>query len=44
MTVVDDPPRIWYCVNRAALVSLATAIADLPVPFDLTDTVPMAPI
>ena len=44
VTVVDDPPRIWYCVNRATLVSLAAAIADLPVPFDLTDTVPMAPI
>ena len=30
---VDDPPRIWYCVNRAALAQLANGLTNLPVPF-----------
>jgi DNA-binding transcriptional ArsR family regulator len=33
VTVVDDPPRVWYCVNRAMLASLAAAIAGVPTPF-----------
>jgi DNA-binding transcriptional ArsR family regulator len=33
VTVVDDPPRIWYCVNRAALTQLAVAMVSLPRPF-----------
>jgi len=34
VTKVDDPPRIWFCVNRTALVSLAHAMTDLPTPFE----------
>lgn len=34
VTVVDDPPRLWFCVNRTVLVSLAFAMAQIPVPFD----------
>lgn len=33
VTVVDDPPRIWYCVNRAVLTQLAVAMVSLPRPF-----------
>ncbi len=45
VTVVDDPPRIWYCVNRRVLVSLAAAIALVPTPFpEPTETVPVAPV
>ena len=44
VTVVDDPPRIWYCVNRKVLVSLAAAIADVPEPFSAPPEVPSAPI
>lgn len=34
VTTVDDPPRIWYCVNRTALASLTRALTDLPTPFE----------
>jgi DNA-binding transcriptional ArsR family regulator len=43
VTVVDDPPRIWYCVNRAALASLAAALTGMPEPFELRD-IPAEPI
>jgi ArsR family transcriptional regulator len=32
--MVEDPPRIWYCVNRRVLAQLALGIAELPRPFD----------
>lgn len=32
--VVPDPPRTWYCVNRAVLAQFAEALEDLPVPFE----------
>ena len=38
VTMVDDPPRIWFCVNRTALASLAQALLDLPTPFDEAST------
>ncbi len=45
VTVVDDPPRIWYCVNRKMLVSLAAAVEHIPKPFDdVTEAVPAVPI
>lgn len=34
VTVVDDPPRVWFCVNRTVLASLAGAMSAIPVPFD----------
>jgi ArsR family transcriptional regulator len=37
VTIVDDPPRKWYCVNRAAIASLAAALTDLPTPFSDAD-------
>ncbi len=33
VTVVEDAPRNWYCVNRAALASLSAALVDLPTEF-----------
>ncbi len=39
--VVDDPPRTWYCVNRAVLAQLAHGMVQLPRPFDDAD-VPVA--
>ena len=44
VTAVDDPPRTWYCVNRAALASLASAIAGLPRRFAELSEVLAAPI
>ena len=32
--IVDDPPRTWYCVNRAVLSQLSKGLADLPLPFE----------
>ena len=32
--VVDDPPRTWYCVNRAVLTQLSDGLVGLPVPFE----------
>ncbi len=32
--VVDDPPRTWYCVNRAVLAQIAAGVVALPRPFD----------
>lgn len=37
VTIVEDPPRNWYCVNRAALASLSAALTTLPVPFPAVD-------
>ena len=34
VTIVDDPPRTWYCVNRAVLAQLIEGLARLPRPFD----------
>ena len=34
VTVVEDAPRNWYCVNRAALASLSAALVELPTAFD----------
>ena len=31
---VDDPPRVWYCVNRGVLTQLASGITALPKAFD----------
>jgi ArsR family transcriptional regulator len=31
---VNDPPRIWYCVNRRVLAQLAVGITELPKAFD----------
>ncbi len=31
---VDDPPRVWYCVNRRVLAQLSIGIAELPRAFD----------
>jgi ArsR family transcriptional regulator len=31
---VDDPPRVWYCVNRRVLAQLSVGVAQLPRPFD----------
>ncbi len=39
VTIVDDPPRKWYCVNRAAIASLAAALTTLPTPFSEADQV-----
>ena len=33
VVVVEDPPRVWYCVNRGELAELAKALTDLPKPF-----------
>lgn len=45
VTVVNDPPRIWYCVNRKLLVSFAAAVDAIPTPFeDVTEAVPAVPI
>ncbi len=45
VTVVDDPPRLWFCVNRKMLASLAAAIDGIPMPFeDVTEAVPVVPI
>lgn len=34
VTVVEDAPRKWYCVNRAALASLSVALERLPTEFE----------
>lgn len=31
--VVEDAPRNWYCVNRAALASLSAALEQVPTEF-----------
>jgi len=31
---VEDPPRTWYCVNRAVLAQLGSGLTDLPREFD----------
>ena len=40
--IVDDPPRTWYCVNRAVLGQLSKGLAGLPVPFDSVRSEPVA--
>ena len=37
VTVVEDPPRTWYCVNRSVLAQLASGISAIPRPFDRED-------
>lgn len=37
VTIVDDPPRTWYCVNRAVLAQLADCIGCIPRPFEEAD-------
>jgi ArsR family transcriptional regulator len=37
VTVVDDPPRTWYCVNRSVLAQLASGLAAIPRPFEEED-------
>jgi ArsR family transcriptional regulator len=34
VVVVEDPPRTWYCVNRAVLAQLVKGLAQLPKPFE----------
>jgi ArsR family transcriptional regulator len=32
--VVEDPPRTWYCVNRAVLAQFSRTLVELPRPFE----------
>jgi len=34
VTMVEDPPRTWYCVNRGILAQFATGITAIPRPFE----------
>lgn len=36
--VVEDPPRTWYCVNRAVLAQIAQGMVGLPRAFDEMST------